>query len=47
LVSRTWQPEGHGGVGEGFRSGGIYFGIYITGNVFREFSRGLNKHLLF
>lgn len=47
LLSRTWQPEGHRGIGQGFRSGGIAFGGYVTGNIFREFARGLDKHLPF
>ncbi|MBI2820198.1 MAG: hypothetical protein HYX73_09490 [Acidobacteria bacterium] len=47
LLSRTWQPEGHRGIRNGFQSGGISFGGYIAGNLFREFTRGINEHLPF
>ena len=47
LLSRTWQPEGHRGIKNGFQSGGISFGGYITWNIIREFTRGINSHLPF
>jgi len=47
LLSRTWQPEAHRGIENGFRSAGISFGGYISANVFREMTRGLDKHLPF
>ena len=42
LLSRTWQPDGHRGIGQGFRSGGISFGGYISWNIIREFTRDIN-----
>ena len=47
LLSRTWQPEGHRGVGAGFRSSGISFGGYLSANLFREMTRGISNHLPF
>jgi len=45
LLSRTWQPEGHRGIRNGFQNGGISFGGYIGWNVIREFTRGISKRL--
>ena len=47
LLSRTWQPEGHRGIRNGFQSAGISFGGYIAGNIFREFTRGIDMKLPF
>lgn len=47
LLSRTWHPDGHDNVSNGFRSAGISFGGYIGSNIFREFWPSLRRHLPF
>ena len=45
LLSRTWHPEGHDDLSNGFSSAGVSFGGYVGANVFREFWPGLRQHL--
>ncbi len=47
LVSRTWQPEGHNGIGRGLQSGAVSFSFDFASNAFREFWPDLRKRLPF
>lgn len=47
LVSRSWQPTGHRGIGEGLESGAISYGLDFASHAFDEFWPDLRKHLPF
>jgi hypothetical protein len=45
LLSRRWQPPGHDGIDDGFRSAGISYSMHVGMSVFREFWPDIRRYL--